>query len=186
MKNANQVSSFIRALALVVLLSLTIGCGRSGDAPVTVSTKANSTATATAHAGFYTVTVGDKAVRMQLAVKRAEMEHGLMGRTDLKSDEGMLFVYADPQRMSFWMRNTPTPLDIGFFTADGVLKEVYPMYPFDETPVVSRNEALVFALEMKQGWFEFNGVKPGAQLDLKALAIALRARGDSPAAYGLK
>jgi hypothetical protein len=98
----------------------------------------------------------------------------------------MLFVYAKPQRMSFWMRNTPSPLDIGFFTADGILREVYPMYPFDETPVMSRNRAVLFALEMKQGWFEFSGVKPGAQLDLKALAVALRARGETPAHYGLK
>ena len=156
-----------------MVLFLTTSCGRS---EVT-----SAPAAATANRGFYTVGVGGKAVRMQLAVKRAEMEHGLMGRTDLKADEGMLFVYTDPQRMSFWMRNTPSPLDIGFFTADGILREVYPMYPFDETPVVSRNEALVYALEMKQGWFEFNGVKPGAQLDLKALAVALRARGESPA-----
>jgi signal peptidase I len=49
-----------------------------------------------------------------------------------------------------------------------------------------RGEVMVFALEMKQGWFEFNGVKPGAQLDLKALAEALRLRGFSPAEYGLK
>jgi len=165
-------------LALAVFLALSIGCGRSDEA----------TAAATHHAvtDFYTIAVGAKTVRMQLAVKRAEMEHGLMGRTDLKTDEGMLFIYAEPQRMSFWMRNTPTPLDIGFFTADGTLKEIYPLYPFDETPVASRGEALVFALEMKQGWFEFNGVKPGAQLDLKALAVALRVRGFSPAAYGLK
>ena len=179
MKNANQVSSLLRGLVLVVALSFSTGCGR-GD-----STQ-SSAATAKAATEFYPIAVGAKTVRMQLAVKPAEMEHGLMGRTDLKSDEGMLFVYAEPQRMSFWMRNTPTPLDIGFFTADGTLKEIYQMYPFDETPVASRSEVLVYALEMKQGWFEFNAVKPGSQLDLKALAAALRARGFAPAAYGLK
>ena len=177
-QNANKVSLSLRVLALAVILALSIGSGRSDEAKATT---AHNAAT-----DFYTITVGGKSVRMQLAVKRAEMEHGLMGRTDLKTDEGMLFIYAEPQRMSFWMRNTPTPLDIGFFAADGTLKEIYPLYPFDETPVASRGEALVFALEMKQGWFEFNGVKPGAQLDLKALAVALRSRGLSPAAYGLK
>ena len=178
MKNANQVSALLRGLALLAALFFSTGCGQSEVA--------SSPATATASRGFYIVAVGGKAVRMQLAVKPAEMEHGLMGRTDLKSDEGMLFVYSKPQRMSFWMRNTPTALDIGFFTADGILREVYPLYPFDETPVVSRHEALVYALEMKQGWFEFNGVKPGAQLDLKALAAALRARGESPRKSGVK
>ena len=178
MQNANQVSLPLRVLVLAVFLALSIGIGRSEG---TQSATAKNAATE-----FYSIAVGGKAVRMQLAVKRAEMERGLMGRTDLKTEDGMLFVYAEPQRMSFWMRNTPTPLDIGFFAADGTLKEIYPLYPFDETAVVSRGEALVFALEMKQGWFEFNGVKPGAQLDLKALAVALRLRGFSPAAYGLK
>ncbi len=177
-QNANKVSLPLRVLALAVILGLSIGTGRSDE---TKAAAIHNTATE-----FYAISVGGKTVRMQLAVKRAEMEHGLMGRTDLKTDEGMLFVYAEPQRMSFWMRNTPTPLDIGFFTADGTLKEIYPLYPFDETPVASRGEALVFALEMKQGWFEFNEVKPGARIDLKALAVALRLRGFSPAVYGLK
>jgi len=104
-KNANPVSSLLRALMIVTLLSLTTGCGR-GDAtraPTEVKTVAD----------FFTVSVGTKPVRMQLAIKPREMEHGLMGREDLKSDEGMLFLYEEPQRMSFWMRNTPTPLDIG-------------------------------------------------------------------------
>jgi uncharacterized membrane protein (UPF0127 family) len=177
-KNANQVSALLGRLALLTVLFFAASEG--------LSEVAVAPAGATANRVFYPIKVGGKAVRLQLAVKRAEMEHGLMGRTDLKADEGMLFVYADPQRMSFWMRNTPTALDIGFFTADGILREVYPLYPFDETPVVSRHEALVYALEMKQGWFEFNGVKPGAQLDLEALAAALRARGESPRKSGVK
>ena len=168
---------------LSALLMMT-GCGRSD-----VSTAGGQTQAGTGQktvADVFVILVGDKPVRMQLAVKAHEMEHGLMGRTDLKSDEGMLFVYERPQQQSFWMRNTPTPLDIGFFTADGTLKEIYQMYPFDETSVRSRSEALQFALEMKQGWFEFNGVKPGSKLDLKALATALRARGLEAIAYGLK
>lgn len=178
MKNANPVSSLLRGALVLGALLLVTGCGRSDVAQAPLAQKSV--------ADFFTIAVGPKPVRMQLAVKPREMEHGLMGRTDLASDEGMLFLYERPQQMSFWMRATPTPLDIGFFAADGTLKEIYPMYPFDETPVRSRGEALQFALEMKQGWFEFNGVKPGSKLDLKALAEALKARGAEPAVYGLK
>ena len=178
MKNANPVSSLLRALIVVTFLSLTTGCGRS-DAP-------RDPAGVKTVADFFTVSVGARPVKMQLAIRPREMEHGLMGRDDLKSDEGMLFLYETPQRMSFWMRNTPTALDIGFFTADGVLKEIYPMYPYDETPVMSRSVELQFALEMKQGWFEFNGVKPGSKLDPKALAEAIKARGFEPKVYGVK
>ncbi len=154
------------------------GCGRS-DAPH------EQTAPKTV-ADFFVIPVGGKPVKMQLAVKPREMEHGLMERRDLKPDEGMLFIYERPQQMSFWMRNTPTPLDIGFFSADGVLKEIYQMYPYDETPVPSRSTELKFALEMNQAWFAANEVKPGAKIDLKALAEALRARGIEPWEYAVK
>jgi uncharacterized membrane protein (UPF0127 family) len=177
-KNANPVSSLFRMLALLLALSLVTGCGRS-DAP-------RAEAMPKTVAEFFAIAVGDRTVKMQLAVKPREMEHGLMGRRDLKPDEGMLFVYGSPQRLSFWMRNTPTPLDIGFFNADGVLKEVYQMYPYDETPVSSRSAELKFALEMNQGWFVANGIKPGAQLDLKALSAALKERDIEPWEYGVR
>ena len=158
----------------VALLAVT-GCGR-GDAPqAQVAPKTV--------ADYFAIKVGDQTVQMELAVGMGEMQRGLMGRRDLKPEQGMIFVYDKPQQQSFWMRDTPTPLDVGFFDANGVLAEIYPMYPFDETPVKSRSEALKFALEMNQGWFAAHKVKPGAKLDMKALAEALQARGLDPAGY---
>lgn len=154
------------ALALPVA-----GCAQEGPKE---SKKAVAVKTAADH---FTISVGDRPVAMQLAVLDAEMQRGLMGRTNLGPNEGMLFVYAFPQRMSFWMRNTPTPLDIGFFSSEGILHEVRAMYPFDDTPVPSRSSEIRYALEMNQGWFEANGVRPGARLDLTALKAALKERG---------
>jgi uncharacterized protein len=134
---------------------------------------------------WFDLRVGDRAVRLQLAVKPLEMQRGLMERRDLGADEGMLFVYPRPTTMSFWMHNTPLPLDIGFFDARGELKEVHAMFPFDETPIRSQSTELLLALEMNQGWFRKNGVQPGARLDLEALRAALKARGEDPAAFGL-
>jgi len=136
-------------------------------------------------ADWFAIKVGDRAVQMQLAIYDGEMQFGLMRRRDLGRDQGMLFVYRVPMQMSFWMQNTPLPLDIGFFGPDGVLQEIYPMYPFDETTVRSRSKALQFALEMNQGWFRANGVRPGARLDLTAVRDALKARGAAPADFGL-
>ena len=55
---------------------------------------------------------------MQLAVRPKELERGLMERRDLGTDDAMVFVFERPQPMSFWMRNTPTPLDIAYFSPE--------------------------------------------------------------------
>ena len=78
----------------------------------------------------------------------------------------VVFIFDRPKQMSFWMRNTHIPLDIGFLTKDGVLREVYPLYPFDETSRKSIRSDLLYALEVNQGWFDRHGVKPGDSFDL--------------------
>lgn len=179
MKNANPVSRWGGVLLALLALGPVSGCGRDGaGAGVEAHVAVPKTV-----ADWFAIGVGGKTVQMQLAVLEPEMEHGLMGRTDLKDDQGMLFVYPFGQEMSFWMRNTPTPLDIGFFTGDGLLREVRQMYPYDETPVKSHRNDIQYCLEMKQGDFQANGLKVGDKLDLKALTDGLKARGFKPDLY---
>ena len=162
----------------MILLSLSlIGCGPSEPAAI-VAPKTG--------ADFFEIKVGKRPVLMQLALLQSEMQRGLMGRLELAPDSGMLFVYLKPQRMSFWMRNTPLPLDIGFFDAEGKLREIYQLHPFDETPVATRSHKLQFALEMNQGWFKANNIRPGDQLDLTQLKVALQERDYRPDQFGLK
>ncbi|MDX2186998.1 MAG: DUF192 domain-containing protein [Opitutaceae bacterium] len=168
MKNANLLSLFPGMAVLGLLLALLSGCG-ARDAQARREAEPIST--------WFDVTVDKLPLRVQLAVTSEEMARGLMGRRDLAQNQGMLFTYRSPTRMSFYMRNTPTPLDIGFFDSDGVLREVYPLYPYDEKTVASRSDELKYALEVNQGWFSANGVKPGARLDLAAVGKALEARG---------
>ncbi|HTB79997.1 MAG TPA: DUF192 domain-containing protein [Opitutaceae bacterium] len=169
MKNARL---FLFGLALL----FASGCARSQPGqPATLKTVDD----------YFAFHLGGHAVRLQLAVTMPEMERGLMERRGLGRDDGMLFVYAEPQPMSFWMHNTPTPLDIGFFDRDGQLQEVYQMQPFDETPLNARSKQLQFALEMNEGWFHDNAVRPGAPLDFAELGAALKARGFEPKAFGL-
>ena len=177
MKNANLHWWSLLLVAVVLVFPLA-GCGKKSDV-----SQAETYKTA---ADFFPIKVGDRVVQMQLAVLPEEMQRGLMGRRDLGPDQGMIFIYVQPERMNFYMRNTPTPLDIGYFTADGRLHEVYPMYPFDEKTISSRSEAIQFSLEMNQGWYKTNAVKTGAQLDLKALAAAMKARGFEPKEFKLE
>ena len=181
-KNANPVwpASRLSVFVLSAILLMGGACGRESDST------AGAQAALKSVANFFEIRVGNKPVRMQLAVSEAEMQRGLMDRRDLGRDDGMLFVYARAQRMSFWMRNTPTPLDIGFFDSAGKLVEIYQLHPFDETGVSSTSGELLLALEMNQGWYRENGVRPGAQIDLKAVAAALKERGFQPDNFGLR
>jgi len=115
--------------------------------------------------GLPVLDFGHAQVKVELAVDPATQARGLMFRESMPEDHGMLFVFDRPKQMSFWMRNTHLPLDIGFFTADGVLREIYPLYPHDETSRKSIRFDLVYALEVNQGWFKRHGVKPGDSFD---------------------
>lgn len=166
-----------RSLPLLALFALLTACGGSDAArnaePKTVDDR-------------FAIKVGDRTVQMQVAAKLPEVQKGLMFRKTMGEDEGMLFVFTTPQQQGFWMRNTTLPLDIGYFDPAGELKEIYPMYPLDERSVNSRSRNIQFCLEMNQGWFKRNDVKPGAKLDLKAVAEALKARGLKPEQAGLR
>lgn len=162
-------------LSLILVAGLAVGCGAKEK--VAAPPKGPET--------WFEIKVGGKTVRMQVAARPEEIQRGLMFRKELGRDEGMLFVFTRPQPLGFYMRNTTIPLDIGYFDPAGELKEIYAMHPLDERSVPSRSRSLQFALEMNQGWFRDAGVRPGAKLDLKAVAAALQARGLDPTAAGL-
>lgn len=111
------------------------------------------------------ISVGSVDAVVEIAASPEQRRLGLMNRQSLEPNEGMLFVFRSPRILSFWMRETPLPLDIAFFNADGSLIGVEPMVPFDTRPVTSTALAL-YALEMNQGWFGANGIRLGDQLKL--------------------
>jgi uncharacterized membrane protein (UPF0127 family) len=176
MQNANPVSLGSWAAALLALALA--GCG-SGKAPQVDSPPKSIWE-------HFTIDVGGRHASLQVAVLETEQQRGLMQRSNLGRDEGMIFVNTRPRALSFWMRNTPEPLDLGYVRADGVIAEIYALLPYDERSVSSHSDQLQYALEMPQGWFAANGIRPGARVDLKAVAAALKARGFDPAKFGLE
>lgn len=178
MQNANTVSLRIGAAAALALLLAGAGCRSGNPAAPAAPLKTVS--------DHFAVDVGGHAAQLELAVLASEQEHGLMQRPDLGPDEGMIFVYDRPQRQSYWMRNTPEALDIAYLGPGGEIDEIYPGYPFDERPVTSMGDQIQFVLEMRQGWFAARGLHPGARVDMKAVADALRARGFDPATFRIR
>lgn len=123
--------------------------------------------------GFSIENVGFSA---QVALSDAEKSQGLMFRESLAPNSGMFFVYDSGQQMSYWMKNTKIPLDIGFFTQDGTLTEVKKLYPHNLDAVKSSRSDIFYCLEMNAGWFEKNGIFPPAKLDMQKLEKAVGER----------
>ncbi len=109
-----------------------------------------------------TVTSGDKVhvFRVEVARTAQQQARGLMFRTAMGADEGMLFPMDPPRGASFWMRNTVISLDLIFVGVDGRISNIAAnAIPYDESPL--RSAGLVTAV------LELNGGR-AAELGLKA------------------
>lgn len=103
---------------------------------------------------------------VERAVTAGQQAQGLMYRTDLKPDGGMLFhpypaEGGAPREASFWMKNTPTPLDILFIRADGTIATIAEnTIPYSSTEVKSR-EPVAAVLELVGGRTAQLGIAEG-------------------------
>lgn len=102
--------------------------------------------------------------RVEVARTSEEQARGLMFRTELGPDEGMLFPSNTPQFRSFWMKNTVIPLDIIFVGADGLISNIAAMTtPYSLDPIPSDGPAIA-VLELKGGRAAELGIGPGARV----------------------
>ena len=83
-----------------------------------------------------------------------------MGRKHLGEDEGMLFIFEKEDYHSFWMKNTLIPLSIAFIDRDGKILKIADMEPLtlESHPPP---KPILYALEMRKGWFSANGIQGG-------------------------
>jgi uncharacterized membrane protein (UPF0127 family) len=124
----------------------------------------------TKNAGFETkkLTVdgpagGPVIISAELARTDDQREVGLMYRKKLDEGKGMLFIFDEDERLSFWMKNTLLPLSIAFISSDGRILETRDMEPLDLNSVRSARPAR-FALEVPQGWFDKAGIGVGDRI----------------------
>ncbi len=112
------------------------------------------------------IRVGGYPVTAEIAATPEERQRGLMYRTSMEENEGMLFVFPREEIKSFWMKNTYIPLDVGYFDSQGFLIEYMTMQPDDGSRLHTSSEPALYALEMNQGWFRKHGLKKYAKLEL--------------------
>ena len=125
--------------------------------------------------GFDTATIslssgGD---RISMPVWVADQPHlrqrGLMDRSSLPADAGMLFVFQQPTDGGFWMKNTLIPLSIAFIGEDGRVLETLDMQPCEADPcqVYAPGSTYRYALEANLGFFDRHGVGAGWTVDVR-------------------
>jgi len=112
------------------------------------------------------IQIGSEILTVEIADTHETRARGLMWRTELAENSGMLFVYPRADWQTFWMKNTLIPLSIGFFNEERSLIQIIDMDP--PTPgkplTTYQSKAPVrYALEVPQGWFERHEIKKGAK-----------------------
>ncbi|MEW9573622.1 DUF192 domain-containing protein [Rhodanobacter sp. Si-c] len=113
------------------------------------------------------VTLHGQHFSVELATNEAAREHGLMMRTSLAADHGMLFVFPDTAPRGFWMKNTLIPLDILYFDAERKLVSTQldvPPCKADPCPVYPSAGPARYVLELSAGTATRIGVRDGDTL----------------------
>jgi len=109
------------------------------------------------------LSAGIHQIDTQVAVTQEQHAIGLMYRKEMPQHEGMLFVFQNPTKQCFWMKNTDLPLTAAFVADDGTIVNLEDMKP-QTTDSHCSLKPVRYVLEMNQGWFARKGLKAGAKL----------------------
>ena len=146
----HPIKAHVLAFAAVTALTALCSSARAQDGPQPRLETADLTA-------------GIHVIRAELASTPEQQAIGMMFRSEMGANEGMLFVNADSSPRCFWMRNTLIPLTIAFIADDGRIVNLADKEPRSEQSHCSA-KAVRYALEMRQGWFAKRGLKAGSRL----------------------
>lgn len=107
--------------------------------------------------------IGTHKIRASVANTQHSRSQGLMRTTHLCDDCGMLFIFPKPGNYKFWMKDTPLSLSIAFISAEGRILKISEMGSHT-LHTHSAKEDILYALEMKVGWFSKHTIKANDQL----------------------
>ncbi len=109
------------------------------------------------------LTAGIHKIDAEVARTPQQQQIGLMHRSSMPANSGMLFVFDEKAQRCFWMRNTLIPLQIAFIDDDGRIVNVEEMKALDESNHCAARPVR-YALEMNTGWFDKRGLKAGSHI----------------------
>ena len=105
-------------------------------------------------------------VYVQVADTLQEQEQGLMNVTDLPEDNGMIFVFGTVQPESFWMKNTPLPLDMVFVSDNLTINDInYNATPENES-IFTSSGPCKYVIEVNGGYCEDHDIGIGDKIEI--------------------
>lgn len=155
------------ACSLVVACLLVTGCARH-DSPPLPSTQ--------------TIILADQTFTLDLALDRYARTRGLSRRDSLPTNAGMLFVFPQSEKRTFWMKDCLIPLDIIFLDQHGTIVSIHraPIQPPDtyqeDLIRYDSGKPSQFVIELNMGTADKLGLKEGSHIDLPINDLKKRAR----------
>lgn len=104
---------------------------------------------------------GKHRLQVDVVNEPEEIRTGLMYRTELAADAGMLFDFKTVQPISMWMKNTYIPLDMAFIDEDGVIVRIAENTTPHSLEEISSGEPVLAVLEVNAGTFARLGIEAG-------------------------
>jgi uncharacterized membrane protein (UPF0127 family) len=155
-----------RVLFLTLLLTGAVfinGCEKPAASGATTAAPANPLIPTKAQPKLATIDlwIGKEQMVTEMARTEEQERTGMMFRTNMAENEGMIFVLPAPERASFWMMNTILPLSAAYIDPDGQILEIHDFQPHDTNSVIAASDNIQFVLETPQGWFKRHNIKEG-------------------------
>jgi uncharacterized membrane protein (UPF0127 family) len=150
-------------IAWLFLALLAAGCKPSSEPPA-VSAPPQMLLPTEAQPRLPTIKLylGAQEMTAEIARTERQQETGMMFRTNMPENEGMIFLLPYPMRASFWMKNCTLALSAAYIDPEGTILEIHPLQPGDTNSVIAAADNIQYVLETPQGWFERHGVTIGA------------------------
>ena len=112
---------------------------------------------------------GSVRIRLELALTPEAQERGLMYRSSLPEDQGMLFVFPADADHSFWMKNTLIPLDLLFIAADGTVVGLHANATPLSTASIGVGRPSRYVLEVPGGNAARRGIAAGDRVEFQGV-----------------
>ena len=103
---------------------------------------------------------------LEIVESKEDRARGLMYRSSLATNSGMLFKWPEASQKCIWMKNTSLDLSLAYLDERLIIREIYNLVPFSEENVCSKSQNIRYALEVNKGWFDEREIKVFSKLSI--------------------